>query len=130
MAEHDLAELMSTAATMVWSFNHQSRPEPLSHAGVSRYLATSEVRRITGSMAELAQQMPQALTYLADALQRWPDLPNGDARDLHPVHRCAIAAGALSEAAEAFAVAADHLCDARAAVATDNVGGDAQSRGI
>lgn len=112
MGEHDLAGLMSTAGYIVRSFNRHSGPETVA----DECLAASEACRITGSVAELAQAMPQALTYLAGVLQRSPVVVGGNERTLHPAHRCAIAAGALSEAAEAFAVAAEHLCDAQAAV--------------
>lgn len=117
MGEHDLAGLMSTAGYIVRSFNRQSRVESVA----DERLAASEVCRITGSVAELAQAMPQALTYLAGVLQRAPAVVGGDEYALHPAHRCAIAAGALSEAADAFAVAAEHLCDAQAAVTDHDV---------
>lgn len=122
MTEHNPVDLMSAATHAIDAFNQESQPTQL----VDGAIPAPDLYRITGSAAALAHRMPQALTQLANALQRsllvldvyYPAGPS--AEDI------ATALGALSEAAEAFSVAAQHLLDAQAAIAYQKIrGGDA-----
>lgn len=108
MSNEPLADLLAFIADIALSTNQDQTHQP-----DGQQLAITDVYRILGSLATFADAIPHALERLASTLQRSPAALN-DHTVAHPAYRAAVTAGALTEASDAFAVAAQRLNDARA----------------
>jgi hypothetical protein len=83
-----------------------------------------DVYRMLGSAAELAYALPQALTQMSEALRRSLTVFDIYDRDRQPADSIALATRSMMAAADAFAVAAQSLSEAQAAIAHQGVNED------